>query len=138
MSTFHIFYDSNKDIKWATDAPTDTNIINSQTALGLSHLSLELDQIPACDHFYINDAEDNVIGYNSFDLTFSATIIDIDGVVTVTGCPAGTEIFLDRVSQGTYSSGDLTFTGTMSGRYNMKFTKDKYYTTEQRITINRR
>lgn len=138
MSTFHIFYDSNKDIKWATDAPTDTNIINSQTALGLSHLSLELDQIPACDHFYINDAEDNVIGYNSFDLTFSATIIDIDGVVTVTGCPAGTEIFLDRVSQGTYSSGDLTFTGTMSGRYSMKFTKDKYYTTEQRITINRR
>jgi hypothetical protein len=138
MSTFHIFYDSNKDIKWATDAPTDTNIINSQTALGLSHLSLELDQIPACDHFYINDAEDNVVGYNSFDLTFSATTIDIDGVVTVTGCPAGTEIFLDRVSQGTYSSGDLTFTGAMGGSYSVKFKKDKYYTTEQRITINRR
>jgi hypothetical protein len=138
MSTFHIFYDSNKDIKWATDAPTDTNIINSQTALGLSHLSLELDQIPACDHFYINDAENNIVGYNSFDLTFSATTIDIDGVVTVTGCPAGAEIFLNGVSQGTYSSGDLTFTGTMSGRYSMKFTKDKYYTTEQRITINRR
>jgi len=138
MSTFHIFYDSNKDIKWATDAPTDTSIINSQTALGLSHLSLELDQIPACDHFYINDDEDNVVGYHSFDLTFSATAIDIDGVVTVTGCPAGTEIFLNKVSQGTYNSGDLTFTGTMSGRYSMKFTKDKYYTTEQRITINRR
>ena len=123
MSTFHIFYDSNKDIKWATDAPTDTNIINSQTALGLSHLSLELDQIPACDHFYINDAEDNVVGYNSFDLTFSATTIDIDGVVTVTGCPAGTEIFLDRVSQGTYSSGELTFTGAMGGSYSVKFKK---------------
>ena len=138
MSTFHIFYDSNKDIKWATDAPTDTNIINSQTALGLSHLSLELDQIPACDHFYINDAEDNIVGYNSFDLTFSATTIDIDGIVTVTGCPAGTEIFLDKVSQGTYSSGDLTFTGAMGGRYTLTFKKDKYYTTEQRITINRR
>ena len=138
MSTFHIFYDSNKDIKWATDAPTDTNIINSQTALGLSHLSLELDQIPACDHFYINDAEDNIVGYNSFDLTFSATTIDIDGVVTVTGCPAGTEIFLDKVSQGTYSSGDLTFTGAMGGSYTLTFKKDKYYTTEQKITINRR
>ena len=138
MSTFHIFYDSNKDIKWATDAPTDTNIINSQTALGLSHLSLELDQIPACDHFYINDAEDGVVGYNSFDLTFSATTIDIDGVVTVTGCPAGTEIFLDKVSQGTYSSGDLTFTGAMGGSYTLTFKKDKYYTTEQKITINRR
>jgi len=138
MSTFHIFYDSNKDIKWATDAPTDTNIINSQTALGLSHLSLELDQIPACDHFYINDAEDNVVGYNSFDLTFSATTIDIDGTVTVTGCPAGTEIFLNRVSQGTYSSGNLTFTGAMGGSYTLTFKKDKYYTTGQKIIINRR
>jgi hypothetical protein len=137
MSTFHIFYDSNKDIKWATDAPTDTNIINSQTALGLSHLSLELDQIPACDHFYINDAEDNVIGYNSFDLTFSATIIDIDGVVTVTGCPAGTEIFLDDVSAGTYSSGSLTLTGSMSGSFVIKFVKDKYYTTSEKITVSR-
>jgi hypothetical protein len=105
--------------------------------LGLSHLSLELDQIPACDHFYINEAEDNVIGYNSFDLTFSATIIDIDGVVTVTGCPAGTEIFLDDVSAGTYSSGSLTLTGSMSGSFVIKFVKDKYYTTSEKITVSR-
>jgi hypothetical protein len=138
MSTFHIFYDSNKDIKWATDAPTDTNIINSQTALGLSHLSLELDQIPACDHFYINNDEDNIVGYHSFDLTFSATTIDIDDTVTVTGCPAGTEIFLNKVSQGTYESGDLTFTGTMAGRHTLQFKKDKYYTAGQNIIVNRR
>ena len=81
---------------------------------------------------------DNVVGYNSFDLTFSATTIDIDGAVTVTGCPAGTEIFLNRVSQGTYSSGDLTFTGAMGGSYTLTFKKDKYYTTGQKIIINRR
>jgi hypothetical protein len=137
MSTFHIFYDSNKDIKWATDAPTDTNIINSQTALGLSHLSLELDQIPACDHFYINDAEDALVAYHSFSLSFSATTIVLDSTVTITGCPAGTEIFLDDVSAGTYSSGSLTLTGSMSGSFVIKFVKDKYYTTSEKITVSR-
>ena len=137
MSTFHIFYDSNKDIKWATDAPTDTNIINSQTALGLSHLSLELDQIPACDHFYINDAEDALAAYHSFSLSFSATTIVLDSTVTITGCPAGTEIFLDDVSAGTYSSGSLTLTGSMSGSFVIKFVKDKYYTTSEKITVSR-
>jgi len=97
MSTYHIFYDSNKDIKWATDAPTNQTIIDSQAEIGLSHLSLELEQIPACDHFYVNEDEDNVVGYHSFDLSFSATTIDIDGVVTVTGCPAGTEVFLNKI-----------------------------------------
>jgi len=138
MSTYHIFYDSNKDIKWAADAPVTQDIIDSQAALGLSYLSLELEQIPACDHFYINDAEDNVVGYHSFNLTFSATTIDVDGTVTVTGCPAGTEIFLNKVSQGTYESGDLTFTGTMAGRHTLQFKKDKYYTAGQNIIVNRR
>lgn len=138
MNTYHIFYDSNKNIKWAADAPVTQDIINSQAALGLSYLSLQLEQIPACDHFYINDAEDNVVGYHSFNLTFSATTIDVDGTVTVTGCPAGTEIFLNKVSQGTYESGALTFTGTMAGRHTLQFKKDKYYTAGQNIIVNRR
>jgi len=138
MSTYHIFYDSNKDIKWATDAPTNQTIIDSQAEIGLSHLSLELEQIPACDHFYVNEDEDNVVGYHSFDLSFSATTIDIDGVITVTGCPAGTEVFLNKVSQGTYESGNLTFTGTMAGRHTLQFKKDKYYSVGQNIIVNRR
>jgi len=138
MSTYHIFYDSNKNIKWAADAPVTQDIIDSQAALGLSYLSLDLEQIPACDHFYVNDNEDNIVGYHSFNLTFSATTIDIDGVVTVTGCPAGTEVFLNRVSQGTYESGDLTFTGTMAGRHILQFKKDKYYSAGQNIIVNRR
>jgi hypothetical protein len=137
MSTYHIFYDSNKNIKWATDAPTDSTIISSQADIGLSHLELDLEQIPACDHFYINDAEDNVVDYNSFSLNFSATTIAIDQTITITGCPTGTEIFLDNVSAGTYSSGSLTLTGSMAGSFIIKFVKDKYYDTTQQIIVSR-
>ena len=137
MSTYHIFYDSNKNIKWATDAPTDSTIISSQADIGLSHLELDLEQIPACDHFYINDAEDNVVDYNSFSLNFSATTIAIEETITITGCPTGTEIFLDNVSAGTYNSGSLTLTGSMAGSFIIKFVKDKYFTTSQKITVSR-
>lgn len=137
MSTYHIFYDSNKNINWASDAPTTSEIISSQADIGLSHLSLDLEQIPACDHFYINDAEDALVAYHSFSLSFSATTITLDSTVTITGCPAGTEIFLDDVSAGTYSSGSLTLTGSMSGSFIIKFVKDKYYTTSQKITVSR-
>tara|TARA_B100000902_G_scaffold395922_1_gene455577 strand:+ start:1682 stop:2104 length:423 start_codon:yes stop_codon:yes gene_type:complete len=137
MSTYHIFYDSNKNIKWATDAPTDSTIISSQADIGLSHLELDLEQIPACDHFYINDAEDNVVDYNSFSLNFSATTIAIEETITITGCPTGTEIFLDNVSAGTYTSGSLTLTGSMAGSFIIKFVKDKYYETTQQIIVSR-
>ena len=137
MSTYHIFYDSNKNIKWATDAPTDSTIITSQADIGLSHLELDLEQIPACDHFYINDAEDNVVDYNSFSLNFSATTIAIEETITITGCPTGTEIFLDNVSAGTYNSGSLTLTGSMAGSFIIKFVKDKYYETTQQIIVSR-
>ena len=137
MSTYHIFYDSNKNIKWATDAPTDSTIISSQADIGLSHLELDLEQIPACDHFYINDAEDNVVDYNSFSLNFSATTIAIEETITITGCPTGTEIFLDDVSAGTYTSGSLTLTGSMAGSFIIKFVKDKYYETTQQIIVSR-
>ena len=137
MSTYHIFYDSNKNIKWATDAPTDSTIISSQAAIGLSHLELDLEQIPACDHFYVNDAGDNVVGYNSFSLNFSATTIAIEQTITITGCPTGTEIFLDNVSAGTYTGGSLTLTGSMAGSFILKFVKDKYYETTQQIIVSR-
>ena len=67
-----------------------------------------------------------------------ATTIALDGTITITGCPAATEIFLDDVSAGTYSSGTLTLTGSMSGSFQLKFVKDKYYDTYQQIIVSRK
>ena len=137
MTTYHIFYNSNKDIQWASDAPTDSNIISTQAAIGNSHMTLDLEQIPECDRWYVNDAEDGLVAYHNFSLSFSATTIPLEGTVTITGCPTGTEIFLDGTSAGTYSGGDLTLTGSMSGAFVLKFSKDKYYDISQRIIVSR-
>ena len=135
---FNIFYDSDKNINWCSSGGVTAEIISGQSSAGLSHLALDLEQIPECDKWYINDAEDGVVAYHSFSLSFSATTIVLDGTVTITGCPAATEIFLDGVSAGTYSSGSLTLTGSMSGSFFLKFVKDKYYDITQQIIVARK
>ena len=137
MTTYNIFYDSNKNISWVTDGPTPAEVITAQAALGLTHVALDLEQIPACDEYYINTGEDGVTAYSNFSLSFSATTIAVDGTITITGCPADTEIFLDAVSQGTYSNGALTLTGSMAGSFNLEFFKDKYHKAFQRIIVSR-
>ena len=135
--TYNIFYNSTKDIQWCTEGSVSAEVISAQAGLGLSYLALDLAQIPECDKYYINAAEDGVTAYSSFSLSYSATTIAIDGTVTITGCPAGTEIFMDTVSQGTYSSGDLTLTGSMAGSFALTFKKDKYYDAGQQVTVTR-
>ena len=135
---YNIFYNSNKDIQWCSNGAVTAEIIAAQADLGLSYLALDLAQIPACDKYYINSAEDGVVAYHTFDLTFSATTITIDGIVTITGCPASTEIFMDTVSQGTYSSGALTLTGSMAGSFALTFKKDKYTDAGQQIIVSRK
>jgi hypothetical protein len=134
---YNIFYNSTKDISWCTDGDVSDAVKTAQADLGLSFVALDLAQIPACDKYYINSDEDGVVAYSSFDLSYSATSIAIDGTVTITGCPAGTEIFMDTVSQGTYSSGDLTLTGTTAGSFALTFKKDKYYDAGTQITVTR-
>ena len=136
-TTYNIFYDSNKNIKWVTDAPVDSTIISTQAAAGNSHMTQSLEQIPPCDQWYINDAEDGLVAYHSFSLTFSTTTTALDGTITITGCPTGTEIFLDGVSAGTYSSGTLTLTGSMAGSFVVNFVKDKYYDFSKTIRVSR-
>ena len=135
---FNIFYDSNKAISWCSSADVTDQIKTDQAALGLTHVALDLAQIPECDKYYVNDDADGVVEYSSFSLSFSATTIDIDATITITGCPAGTELFMDGVSQGTYSSGTLTLTGTMAGSYALTFKKAKYYDAGQQITVSRK
>jgi len=134
---YNIFYNSTKDISWCTDGDISDSVKTTQAGLGLSHVALDLAQIPECDKYYINSNEDGVVAYSSFDLSFSATTIAIDGTVTITNCPGGTELFMDNVSQGTYSNGDLTLTGSMAGSFTLTFKKDKYYDVAQQITVMR-
>ena len=134
---YNIFYNSTKDISWCTDGDVSDAVKTAQADLGLSFVALDLAQIPECDKYYINSDEDGVVAYSSFALSYSATSIAIDGTVTITGCPTGTEIFLDGVSSGTYSGGSLTLTGTTAGSFALIFKKDKYYDAGTQITVTR-
>ena len=138
MTDFNIFYDSSKNINWASSGPVTSQVISDQAKLCLTHVQLSLAQMPACDKYYVNDAGDGVVAYHTFALNFSATTIAVDATITITGCPAGTEIFLDGVSAGTYSTGSLTLTGSMSGTFNLTFKKDKYYDAYQQIIVSRK
>ena len=52
---FNIFYDSDKNINWCSSGGVTAEIISGQASAGLSHLALDLEQIPECDKWYIND-----------------------------------------------------------------------------------
>lgn len=141
MTTYNLFYDSNKKIHWITDADCSTEMISDQqTNNGLSHMTVELDELIPCDNHYVNDAEDNIVEYSNFSLTVSATEIAIDNTATISNIPEGTEIIIQKgtehLSTVTMDSTEsLNLTGTMAGIYNLSFSKDRYYSTSIIITV---
>ena len=61
MKTWNVFYDSNKCINWTVDSGVTEGIIQEQAAAGLSHMTVEQDDVLDANRYYVNDAEDGVI-----------------------------------------------------------------------------
>ncbi len=137
---YNVFYDTNKEIVWASTAPVTSQIITEQAAAGYSHAYLDAidsDTTPVPSKYYVNSGADAIVAKTRFDPTFSTQTPAVDDVVNVTGVPAGTQVFLDEVSQGTMSNTTLTFTAKEGGKFIIKFTKDKYVTYTSQITVQR-
>lgn len=141
MTTYNLFYDTNKKIHWITDADCSEQVISDQqTNNGLSHMTVELDEIVPCDNHYVNDTEDGIVEFSNFSITTSATEIDIDATATLSNIPEGTEIIIQKGTEELStitmdSTESLTLTGTMTGIYNLSFSKDRYYSTSIIITV---
>lgn len=141
MTTYNLFYDTNKKIHWITDADCSEQVISDQqTNNGLSHITVELEEIIPCDNHYVNDTEDGIVEFSNFSLTTSATEIAIDSTATISNIPEGTEIIIQKGTEELStltmdSTESLTLTGTMAGIYNLSFSKDKYYSTSIVITV---
>lgn len=141
MTTYNLFYDTNKKIHWITDADCSEQVISDQqTNNGLSHMTVELDEIVPCDNHYVNDTEDGIVEFSNFSITTSATEIDIDATATLSNIPEGTEIIIQKGTEELStitmdSTESLNLTGTMAGIYNLSFSKDKYYSTSIIITV---
>ena len=124
---WHIFYlDSTKEINWSTNGLVNDSIKTAQADLGLSYLQVDMDAVPSSNDYWVNSDGTGVIEKSIFNPTFSPTTPAVDGVINVTGLPAGTEVFIDDTSAGTMSDTTLTLTAVQPGTYTMKLTKVGY------------
>lgn len=127
MTTYNIFYNSNKEIVWSTTGNVDDGIKTAQSDLGLSHVALDVaDDNNPNDTHYVNSDATALVAKSNWDFTFSTITPTIDEVVNVTGLPSGTEVFMDGVSQGTMSNTTLTLTVQEGGEYEIVFKKLHY------------
>jgi len=137
MTNYHIFYDSSKEVVWATTADMNSDIITAEESKGLTYVLLECTETPVPEKFYINDAGDQVATKSVFSPSFSTTSPAVDDVVNVTGVPSGAEVFLDGVSAGTMSDTTLTLTAQESGEYKIGLKKSQYQDYEITYTVKR-
>lgn len=136
-TTYNIFYDSNKEIIWASTADVNDEIKTAEAAKGYSYVSLASVNTPVSEQYYINSDASAVSTKTLFDPTFSVETAAVDAVVNVTGVPAGTEVFLDGTSIGTMSDTTLTLTAQQGGRYILELKKDKYQDYSDTYTVTR-
>jgi hypothetical protein len=139
MATWHIFYNnSTKLIAWSTSGLVNDDIKTEQANAGLSYLSVEQDNVPSDSEYWVNSSGDGIIEKSVFNPSYSTTRPTIDSVVTVTGLPTGTEVFVDGVSAGTMSDTSLTFTATEPGNYKVNYKKVGYKNfTDVNIVVKR-
>ena len=95
MTTYNIFYNSNKEIVWSTTGEVNDAIKAAQSSLGYSHVQLTLNAIMPDENYYVNNDATGLVEKSIFDFAFSNTTPALDEVVNVTGLPAGTEVFVD-------------------------------------------
>ena len=137
MTTWNVFYNSDKEIVHASTAPTTDAIIATEAAIGHSYASLDNDDTPVPEQFYVNSAADAIAAKTVFNPSFSAASAALDAVITVTGVPSGTEVFVDGTSKGTMSDTTLTFTAKDAGQYVILLQKDKYVDHTTEFAVNR-
>ena len=135
--SYHVFYNSNKEIAWSTNADVSDQIKTEQADAGFSYVHTDLVDLPTPDSHYVNDAGDTVLAKTAFTPTFSTVRPDVDAVINVTGLPAGTKVYLDDVLQGTMSDTTLTLTTQEPGSYRIKFEKLDKLTYWQKIVTEK-
>ena len=127
MTTYNIFYNSNKEIVWSTTGQINDGIKTAQADLGLSHVALDLadDNQPDAT-YYVNSDATALVKKTAWDFTFSTTTPAIDDVINVTGLPSGTKVYMDGTLQGTMTDTTLTLTVQEPSTYIIKFEKLHY------------
>ena len=64
--SYHVFYNSNKEIAWSTNADVSDQIKTEQADAGFSYVHTDLVGLPTPDSHYVNDAGDTVLAKTAF------------------------------------------------------------------------
>ena len=120
-----------------TAGVTDAIKTEQKSSHGLDWVSIDCSATPSGNKYYINTGEDDIVAKTIFTPSFSTTTPALDATITVTGVPAGTEVFLDGSSAGTMSDTTLTFTAQEAGGFSVVFKKRYYYDYTQELTVKR-
>ncbi len=127
MTTYNIFYNSNKEIVWSTTGQINDGIKTAQSDLGLSHVALDLaDDNQPDSNYYVNSDATALVQKTAWNFTFSTTTPAVDEVINVTGLPTGTKVYMDGTLQGTMTDTTLTLTVQEPSTYIIKFEKLYY------------
>lgn len=135
--SYHVFYNSNREVIWSTNADVNDEIKSAEAAKGFSYIQTNLTDIPQNTQHYINEAKDAVVAKTDFTPTFSTFNPLVDTVINVTGVPVGTEVFLDGVSKGTMSDSTLTLTAKEPGSFSIVLKKLEHLDYKAGITTER-
>lgn len=127
MRTWNVFYDSNKCINWTVDSGVTEGIIQEQAAAGLSHMTVEQDDVLDANRYYVNDEGDGVILKSTFTPTISTYSPAIETPMSVTGIPTGTQVWIDDVLKATMSDTSLNLTFNDPGKFEIILKKIGYF-----------
>ena len=127
MKTWNVFYDSNKFIHWTVDNGVTPAIIQEQAELGLSHITVEQDDVLDANRYYVNDDEDGVILKSTFNPTISTYSPALETPLSITGIPTGTQVWIDDVLKTTMSDTTLNLTFNDPGQFEIIFKKVGYF-----------
>lgn len=126
MAQYTVFYtdDAEKEIQQAYNGVCeDTDFIKYFTDLGCKNILVESEDTPN-DHFYINDAENNVVKKHTMDISVDKKLVDVDEVITITGVPEGAQVAIgtNDIVQTMNSDSSLTITPKQSGVFLLSIT----------------
>ena len=127
MKTWNVFYDSNKFIHWTVDNGITPAIIQEQAEVGLSHITVEQDDVLDANRYYVNDDEDGVILKSTFTPTISTYSPALETPLSITGIPTGTQVWIDDVLKTTMSDTTLNLTFNDPGEFQILLKKAGYF-----------
>ena len=98
MRTWHVFYNTDRDIMWCSDAGVTASIISQQQAENLRYLEVSVDGMLDASLNYINEAEDNVVGKTAFEPSIPSLEPVLGTPLSITNIPIGTKVIVEGIS----------------------------------------